>query len=138
MTKVVGVSTVGVIARVEEQLDVRKRTIETGALRVRKVSHDEVVAVPVQTRATQAMVERVAVGMPVDAQYPARRDGDTVIVPVFEYRPVVVQRLFLKEEIRITQQIVESSHVEQVTLQRDEIVVERREGESGSWHPSQT
>lgn len=122
-----------VLIATEEHLAVTAHERETGALRVRTVSHKELQDVPVLLRSTTAQVERVVISRFVDAEFAPRYEGDTLIVPVFEYVPVTELKLMLKEEIRITTIVSEKEDVHTAEVQRQEVVVERRVGIAGDW-----
>jgi uncharacterized protein (TIGR02271 family) len=67
----------------------------------------------------------VPVNRPVDRPVPARYEGDTLIVPVFEETLVVEKRLVLKEELRITKRRAERHRPRRTTLRHEEVSVER-------------
>jgi uncharacterized protein (TIGR02271 family) len=120
-----------VIPVVEEELDVRKRRVETGfGARVVKTveAHEEIVDEPVTRE--EVSVERVAVNRAVDGPVAVRYEGDTMIVPVLEEVLVVEKRLMLKEEIRITRRKTEFSEPQRVLLRSEQAAVERI-GDSG-------
>jgi len=121
------------IAAVEEQITVGVEQRETGALRVRRITREEEVDVPVTLRSEKVDVRRVAVNRRVDAEFGPRQEGDTLIIPVFEYVPVTEMRLVLKEEIHVRKHTVEEESVQTVQVRKDEMVVERREGRAGEW-----
>lgn len=121
------------IAVVEEQVAIGVERRETGALRVRRVSREEEVDVPAILRSETADVRRVAVNRHVEAEFGPRQEGDTLIIPVFEYVPVTEMRLVLKEEIHVRKRTVEEDTVQKVQVRKDEVVVERREGLTGEW-----
>ena len=73
----------------------------------------------------QVVVERIPVGMPIDAMPPIREEGDTTIIPVVEEILVTERRLFLKEEVRIRQVRSSRRHVETVTLREQNVTVAR-------------
>lgn len=108
-----------------EELDVRKRTVETGRVRVTKTVHERQELVDEPLIEERVVVERVPVGRIVDAEPAVRREGDILVVPVLEEVLVVEKRLLLKEEIRITRTRVEARHPQQVTLRSEEAAVER-------------
>jgi stress response protein YsnF len=120
------------VVAVQEDLEVSLREVETGAVRVRKVVHEDVHQVPVTVRTGKVDVVRVPMSRQVDSEFPARQEGDTTVIPVFEYRVVAERRLFLVEEVRVTKEVVQSTRTEEVVTRREEVVVERREG-SGPW-----
>jgi uncharacterized protein (TIGR02271 family) len=115
-----------------EAVSFDRETVETGRVRVRRVTHehDETVEVPL-TRET-VEVERVAVGREVDAIPPPRQEGDDIIVSVVEEVVVTQRKLVLKEELRLRRVRLTEQHRETVTLRRQEAVVERLPAEQPS------
>jgi uncharacterized protein (TIGR02271 family) len=109
----------------EETLDVRKRKVETGRVRVSKTvrEREEVIDEPFLRQEVE--IERVPVNRFIDDPVPVRYEGHTLIVPVFEEVLVVEKRLRLKEEVRVTRRQVESSEPQTVTLRSEELTVER-------------
>lgn len=86
---------------VEEEVEVDKRLVETGHVRV-KTSVEEVHEVLRDSvRRGIIDVERRPVGEFVTATPSVREEGDVLIVPVLEERAVVEKRLFLVEEIHL-------------------------------------
>ena len=114
-----------VIPVLEETFDVQQHQVETGGVRVTKVvhEHEEVVTAPhVHEEVT---VERVTLNRLVDAPVPVRQEGDTLIISLLEEVVVMEKRLRVKEELRITTRRIEEQTSQQVTLRREEAVVER-------------
>src|SRR6476620_5766631 len=64
---------------IQEELDISRRVVKSGAVRLRKIVHEEVVTVdgPLEFEVTE--VERVSIGLPVDAEVAVRYEGDVVI-----------------------------------------------------------
>jgi uncharacterized protein (TIGR02271 family) len=123
------------ISAVEERLEVGVDTIETGSVRVRKVIHEEAHPLSVTLRHEHVEVRRVPINEPVDERSAPRQEGDTLIIPVFEYVPVVKMQLTLKEEVHITRSESRQEVVREVTTRSEQLVVERREGTDGQWKP---
>ncbi|WP_244818071.1 YsnF/AvaK domain-containing protein [Caballeronia sp. Lep1P3] len=123
------------LSAVQEELAVGVRTTETGAVRVRKVVHEEMHPVSMRLRAEEVEVRRVAVNRPVEERAEPRREGDTLVIPVYEYVPVVRMQLTLKEEVYVTTRQTQQDVVHHVLLNSEELVVERREGARGEWKP---
>lgn len=121
------------IVAVEEQVAVGVEKSEVGALRVRRISREEEVDVPLTLRHERADVQRIPVNRQVEAEFGPRQEGDTLIIPVFEYVPVTEMRLMLKEEIHVRKHAVEEKTVQTVQIRKDEVIVERREGPAGEW-----
>ncbi|NKJ49354.1 hypothetical protein CIC12_22005 [Burkholderia sp. SG-MS1] len=124
------------ISAVEERLEVGVDTIETGSVRVRKVIHEETHPLSVTLRREHVEVRRVPINEPVDERTAPRQEGDTLIIPVFEYVPVVKMQLTLKEEVHITRSESRQEVVREVTSKSEQLVVERREGTDGLWKPA--
>jgi len=110
---------------IAETLDVQKRKVQTGGVRVRKIVHEreEVVDEPLMREEVQ--VKRVPVNRVVDAPVPVRHVGNTMIISLLEEVLVVEKRLMLKEELHITKGEIETYKPQRVTLRSEEAVVER-------------
>lgn len=124
-----------VVPVVAEQLEVQKRKVEAGGVRIRKTvsEREEVVDEPLLREEVQ--VKRVPVNKVVDGPVPVRHVGDTMIVSLLEEVLVVEKRLMVKEELHITKEQVESYRPQRVRLRTEEAVVERvedgRDGHAG-------
>ena len=114
-----------IIPVVEEQAVVLKRKKLTEGVRVRTVVHaaQEVIDEPLATEDIE--VERTPLDRWVDAPVPVRHEGDTTIVTLVEEVVVVEKRLRATEEIRITKRRSVRHEPQQITLRREEAVVER-------------
>jgi uncharacterized protein (TIGR02271 family) len=114
-----------VVPVLEEELDVQRRRLETGRVRVSKLvrEREELVDEPLLQESVD--VERVAINQVIDQPVPVRTEGDTIIVPVLEEVLVVEKRLMLKEELRITRRKTTVSQPQPVTLRSEEVSVER-------------
>ncbi|HZH30480.1 MAG TPA: YsnF/AvaK domain-containing protein [Pyrinomonadaceae bacterium] len=110
---------------VAETLDVQKRKVDTGGVRIRKVVHEreEVVDEPLMREEVQ--VKRVPINRVVEAPVPVRHVGNTMIISLLEEVLVVEKRLMLKEELHITKGEIETYKPQRVTLRTEEAVVER-------------
>ena len=120
-----------VVPVVAEQLEVQKRTVEAGGVRIRKTvtEREEVVDEPLMREEVQ--VRRVPVNKVVEGPVPVRHVGNTMIVSLLEEVLVVEKRLMLKEELHITKEQVESYRPQRVRLRTEQAVVERVEGGRG-------
>ena len=108
-----------------EELDVQKRVVETGTVRLTKQVHEREAHVDEPLYREEVEVTRVPIQRVVDAPLPVREEHDTLIVPVVEEVLVVEKRLMLKEEIHMRTHRVETRQPQQVTLRREEVGVER-------------
>lgn len=130
-----GAASSEVLPLVAETLRVDKRRVERGRVQVQKtvVEHQETVDEPLAYDELQ--VERVSVGRMVEAPEPVRYEGDLTIIPLFEEVLVVEKRLMLTEEVRVSRTRLERRESQQVTLRREEAVVERLAGDDLN-HPN--
>jgi uncharacterized protein (TIGR02271 family) len=116
-----------VIPVIEEELDVQKRVVETGKVRVTKVVHERESVVDEPLFRDEVEVERVLIDRVVDGPVSVRYEEDTMIVPIMEEVLVIEKRLILKEKLHIRKRRVETHQPQQVTLRREEVRIERLE-----------
>ena len=116
-----------------EKLSVEKRLVETGVVRVRKLVHEDRVTVVTPLTEEIAQIERIKIDTVVTGPVPVRHEGDVTIIPVVEERLVTYTELVLVEEIHITRRRIEQSASQEVTIRREEVVVERLDVSSGEW-----
>lgn len=114
-----------VIPVIVEELDVQKRVVETGKVRITKVVHEQEALVDEPSWHEEVTVTRVPVERVVDGPIPVRHEEDTMIVSIMEEVLVVEKRLFLKEELHIRKQRVETHQPQHVTLRSEEAHIER-------------
>jgi uncharacterized protein (TIGR02271 family) len=121
-----------IIPVIHEELEISKRTVETGAgVRIRKIPHEEEQTVDLALIDEQVEVERIAVDRAVDSPVPVRHVGDTIIVPVLREVLVVEKQLRLVEELHIRKKRTERHQPQTVTLRKEEAIVERLGEDSG-------
>lgn len=125
-----------VLPVLEEQLDIRKIAVETGAVRVRKIVHEESRTIDLSLMQEEISITRVPVNKVVESKFHSRQEGDTLVIPLF--KEVVTRHLLLVEEVRITTRRNPETSTQEVTLKREEAVVERYDATSGSWKPDPT
>ena len=125
-----------VLPVMEEQLDIRKVAVETGAVRVRKIVHEESRTVDMSLMQEEVSITRVPVNKVVEDKFHSRQEGDTLVIPIF--KEVITRHLVLVEEVRITTRRNPETSTQQVSLKREEAVVERYDAASGSWKPEPT
>jgi len=119
-----------VIPVVAEELQVGRQVVETGRVRVTKVVHEDQETVDQPTVTEEVVVERVPVNQFVEAAPAPRQEGETLVLPVLEEVVVVQRKLLLKEEVRVTKRRTESRQQQTVSVRREEVKIERIEGES--------
>ncbi|OGX90970.1 YsnF/AvaK domain-containing protein [Hymenobacter coccineus] len=115
-----------VIPVLVETATVTRELVETGRVRLTKTVQEKEELVPLDLRHDQVQVERVAINryLPDEALAPEpRHEGDVLIIPVL--REVLVKRLLLVEELRVTRQQHTTTEVQRVVLRHEQVQVER-------------
>jgi len=108
---------------IEEKVQVDKKVVETGKVRITKKVKEEEVTINTPLDHEVVEVERVAVNQIVDAPPGVKQEGDTLIIPVL--KEIVVTKLMVVEEIRVTLKTVEVPSQLKTTLLKEEVNVER-------------
>lgn len=121
-----------VIPVVAEELDIQKRAVSTGGIRVhrRVLEHDEEIDMPVSREHVQ--VRRVLLDQDVEGPLPIRREGDTIVIPVVEEVVTVSRRYRLKEEVHVSKTVREERYQERIPVRRQEAVIEEFDAEGRS------
>jgi uncharacterized protein (TIGR02271 family) len=123
----------GVVPVTEERLEVGRRTVESGAVRVRKRVHQDIEQLNEPLVAEFVEAKRVPVGRVLQEPVGIRQEGDVTIVPVIQERLVMHKELVLVEEIHLTRRREVQDANERVTLRRESVVVERFDPETQQW-----
>ena len=79
----------------------------------------------------QVEVERVVLDRWVEAPVPVRQEGDTTIITLHEEVIVVEKRLKATEEVHLIRRQTTRSAPQQVTLRREEVVIEHVDAATG-------
>lgn len=114
-----------VIPVIEEEILFDKKVVKNKTLIIEKKITSEEVSVDVPLTTEHINVERVGMNQFLDSQPSVRYDGDTIIIPVT--REVVVKRLLLVEEIRISKQLETKNQSEKIILKKEEVTVKEKE-----------
>ena len=125
-----------VIPVVQESVNVDATPVVTGGVRVTKrvESNDEVIEQ--QLRTSHADVKRVKVNRVVDGPQAARREGDTLIIPVVSEVLKIEKQWVVTEEIHITQRQELETVQQTVPVNYEQAVIERVD-EEGTAEPAQ-
>ncbi|HEY0011389.1 MAG TPA: YsnF/AvaK domain-containing protein [Allosphingosinicella sp.] len=118
---------VAVIPLVEEQLEVTKRQVETGRVRVRILVDEREETLPAELVRDAVEVRRVARGVPVTELPTVRLEGGVTIIPVVEEQIVVEKRLVLVEEIHIHRKSETVQETIPVRIRAERAEIEREE-----------
>jgi len=106
----------GVLRLLAEDAQVSRQVIETGRVRVAKVTHTRDHLIDESLASTRFEVTRVPVGRLIDAMPSIKEDGDLTVVPIVEETVVVERRLMLKEELHIRRVQTSERHQQTVKL----------------------
>jgi uncharacterized protein (TIGR02271 family) len=108
-----------------EELDVQKRPVETGKVRITKVVHERETTVDEPLWHDDVAITRVPIQRVVEGPVPVREENGTTIISVVEEVLVVEKRWMLREEIHIRKQRIETHQPQRITLRSEEVQVER-------------
>jgi uncharacterized protein (TIGR02271 family) len=108
-----------------EELDVQKRPVETGKVRITKVVHERETTVDEPLWHDDVAITRVPIQRVVEGPVPVREENGTTIISVVEEVLVVEKRWMLREEIHIRKQRIETRQPQRITLRSEEVQVER-------------
>jgi len=117
-------SEVVVLPVLEERLEVHKRTVDVGGVRVHKTVQEQEQTVDEALLREEVQVERVPVNRVLDGPVEIRHEGETLVIPVVEEVLVVEKRLMLKEEIRVTKTRRVEQESQRHTLRKETAVLE--------------
>jgi uncharacterized protein (TIGR02271 family) len=117
-----------------EALDVQKRPVETGRVRIHKTVHEREVLVDKPLLREEVVIERVPINRVVEGPIPVRYEGETMIVSLLEEVLVVETRLLLREELHLTKRRTETHQPARVTLRREDVTIERVDLERNEPH----
>jgi uncharacterized protein (TIGR02271 family) len=118
---------VAAIPLVEERLEIGKRQVESGRVKVRVAVDAREEMVPAELRHDEVEIRRVPRNVAVTELPGVRLEGDTTIIPVVEEQLVVEKRLVLVEEIHVVRRTKTAVQEIPVTLRSERAEIEREE-----------
>jgi len=107
-----------------EELEVQKRLVETGKVRITKVVHERETLVDEPLFHDKVAITHVPIQRVVDGPVPVREENGTTIISIVEEVLVVEKRLMLREEIHIRKQRIETHQPQHIPLRSEEVRVE--------------
>jgi uncharacterized protein (TIGR02271 family) len=113
----------------EELLEIGKRTVQTGTIRISKRVREREEEIDQPLLKQRVEVERVPVNRFVETAVPVRQQDGTTIVAVLEEVLVVEKRLLLREELHIRTISETVRHRQKVMLRNEEVEVEHLDSE---------
>lgn len=114
-----------VLPLIEEQLDVQKRMVQTGKVRINKRVSEREELIDETLMRDDIEVQRVDINRVVDGPVSVRSEGDTTIIPLLEEVLIIEKRLILKEELRVTRRRSEIHQPQRISLRNEQATVER-------------
>jgi uncharacterized protein (TIGR02271 family) len=108
-----------------EELEVQKRVVETGKVRITKVVHERETTVDEPLLRDNVAISRVPMQRVVDGPIPVREEHGTTIISVVEEVLVVEKRWMLREEIHVRKRRTETHQPQRITLRSEDVQVER-------------
>ena len=108
-----------------EELEVQKRVVETGKVRLTKVVHERETLVDEPLWREHVTITRVPMERMVEGPVPVREEEGTTILSVVEEVLVVAKRWMLREEIHIRQERRETHQPQRITLRSEEVQIAR-------------
>jgi stress response protein YsnF len=122
----------GVMDVVEEELQVGKRSIDKGGVRVVQRVSQKPVREIVKLREERATVERRAVDRPATAEDLSNFREGAIEVREMAEEPVVSKTARVVEEVRVGKDVQEREQTVEDNLRRNDVDVERMEGKADS------
>jgi uncharacterized protein (TIGR02271 family) len=114
----------------EESVQVGKREVEAGGVRLRKVVRTEVVNQPVTLEREELVVERVpASGKPASGGF----DEQEIYVPLRREEAVVDKNTRVREEVRVGKRTETERQTVSETVRREDIEIDKQGGSSSPW-----
>lgn len=108
-----------------EDVIVERKVVERGGAIIEKKVLNEEVSFDIDLLNEEIKLERVQVNKYLDETPEPRHEGDTYIIPVI--KEVMVKRLLLVEEIRITKEVHTVNRTERVNIRKEEVTVRQKE-----------
>jgi uncharacterized protein (TIGR02271 family) len=114
-----------VLPIVAERLQVDRRRVTVGTVRITKKTRSRDVVVDEPVAHEEVEVRRVPAGRFVDGPVPDRYVNGRLIVSILEEVPVVVRRLRVVEELHIERRRQLVRRPQRVTVRREDPIIER-------------
>lgn len=115
-----------VIPIVHEHVVINKEIVETGRVRVHKTVTEEEATVNIPMVQESYQIDRVPINKVYETPPPAMRyEGDTIIIPVLREVVVVQKHYEVIEEVRLTKRTTETPFMQQITLRKENVKVDR-------------
>ena len=121
-----------VIPVVQEKAIISKEIVDTSKIIVRKRVTEEETTLNIPLIHERFTIEHVPVNQIVATPPAVRQEGDTTIIPVLREVLVVEKRYELVEEVHVTKKKTVVPHVQEITLRKEVVEVERKPLQDGN------
>lgn len=108
----------------EEEIQVGKRTVETGTARVSIQVNESAQVIEQPLIKEEIEIQRVEVNRFIDRPVETRTEGDLTVIPVMEEVLVVEKKLRLKEELHIRRRSETVTHRQNEKVRKEEVMIE--------------
>ncbi|HVF80513.1 MAG TPA: DUF2382 domain-containing protein [Flavisolibacter sp.] len=116
-----------VLPVIEEHVVITKEVVETGKVFIRKRVTEEDASINIPLIQEGYEVERLPGKKELLKEHPPiRYEGDNMIIPVVREVLVVEKRYEVMEEVHVVKTKKEIPHLQQITLLKEEVEVERK------------
>ena len=116
-----------VLPVIEEHVVISKEVVETGKVFIRKRVTEEEASINIPLIQEGYQVNRLPGKKELLTQHPPiRYEGDNMIIPVVREVLVIEKRYEVLEEVHVIKTKTEVPHLQQITLLKEEVEVERR------------
>ncbi|MDB5204942.1 MAG: hypothetical protein JWR72_17 [Flavisolibacter sp.] len=116
-----------VLPVIEEHVVITKEVVETGKVFIRKRVTEEETSINIPLIQEGYQVERLPGKKELFKEHPPiRHEGDNMIIPVVREVLVVEKRYEVLEEVHVIKTKTEIPHLQQITLLKEEVQVERK------------
>lgn len=110
---------------IREEVEVDRRRVKKASILIEKTINNEEVTVDIPLTEDHYDIEYIPVNQYVDKRPEIRQEGEATVIPVI--KEVMVKKLLLTEEIRITRKVKELNKTEKINLRKEEVKITRKE-----------
>jgi uncharacterized protein (TIGR02271 family) len=114
-----------IIPVIQEQVIIEKEVVETGKVKVSKTVSEETASLNIPLIQESYDVQRRPVKEVLDTPPGIRYEGETIVVPVMREILIVEKKYELIEEVRLTKRTSSVPHIQEITLLKEHVHVER-------------
>lgn len=114
-----------VIPVIREEVVTGTKVVKKASILIRRIINTEEVTVDIPVKSDHYETEHIPKNEFVDSRPEIRQEGETTIIPVI--KEVLVKKLLLTEEIRITRKVQFKERAKKITLKKEEVKITRKE-----------